>query len=179
MASTLISVPEMRSHVESDLDDKALERLVDAADAEVIRAAGPHDGEQTVTLLHQTGSLVWLPRPATSIKLLKEAQDEQAIVTVAELLPHTYMFTVGGRAIRRINGYWLPIVQVTYTPVPDNSRRVQALIDLVKLEVQYSGLSSEGVGTYRGQGGPAWWNSEKQRILRGLRQNYAGAGLLA
>ena len=130
MASTLITVGQLREHIETDLSYKALERLVDSADAEIIRAYGPHDGERTVTLylvLHQSPYLLTLPSPAANVSLITEGSDD----TVVE--EKDYIVEYNGRVLLKSKFRWLPPVDVTYTPVADNPRRIAVLIDLVKL----------------------------------------------
>ena len=75
MASALISGDDIREHVEADLSDSALERLVDAADGDILRTHGPHDGERAVTLRSTTPSqYLWLPRPAASLGFVLSGQ---------------------------------------------------------------------------------------------------------
>ena len=174
MAPTLITVGQLREHVETDLSDEALERLIDNADVEIIRAYGPHDGERTVTLylvLHQSPYLLTLPSPAANVSLITEGADD----TVVE--EEDYIVEYNGRVLLKSKFRWLPPVDVTYTPVADNPRRIAVLIDLVKLELEYRGLNTERVGSYS----VAYLDhgKERQNILARLRQNYAGAGLLA
>ena len=173
MASTLITVGQLREHVETDLSDEALTRLLESADAEIIRAFGPHDGERTVTLypvLRQSPYLLTLPSPAANVSLITEGADD----TVVE--EEDYIVEYNGRVLLKSKSRWLPPVDVTYTPVADNPRRIAVLIDLVKLEIQYRGLNTERVGSYSVT--YMDHDKERQRILTRLRQNYAGAGLL-
>ena len=93
-----------------------------------------------------------------------------------------YSLEHGGRTIFRTDAPFMTNVQITYTPVADNPRRIMALIDLVKLEVQFSGLASERVGSYQRNSALSDGNTmlvERNRILSRLRQNYAGAGLFS
>ncbi len=176
MASTLITVGQLMEHVETDLSDDALERLVDSADAEIIRAYGPHDGEQSA-LVAGRGYRIWLPRPADSISEIVEWGGWETPGDADTVSADKYALEHGGRTIFRTDAPFMTNVQITYTPIADNPRRTQALIDLVKLEIQYRGLNTERVGsysvTYMDHG------KERQNILARLRQNYAGAGLLA
>ena len=174
MASTLITVGQLMEHIETDLSDEALTRLLESADAEIIRAFGPHDGERTVTLypvLHQSPYLLTLPSPAAGVSLITEGTDDTVVDSDG------YTVEYNGRAILKNNSRWLPPVDVSYTPVADNPRRIAVLIDLVKLELEYRGLNTERVGSYS----VAYLDhgKERQNILARLRQNYAGAGLLA
>ena len=145
MASTLITVGQLREHVETDLSDEALTRLLESADAEIIRAYGPHDGERTITLylvLHQSPYLLTIPSPAANVSLITEGADD----TVVE--EEDYIVEYNGRVLLKSKFRWLPPVDVTYTPVADNPRRIVVLIDLVKLELEYRGLNTERVGSY-------------------------------
>ncbi len=174
MASTLITVGQMREHVETSLSDEALTRLLESADAEIIRAYGPHDGERTVTLylvLRQSPYLLALPSPAASVSLITEGADDTVVDS------DDYTVEYNGRILLKSKSRWLPPVDVTYTPVADNPRRIAVLIDLVKVEVQFSELASERVGSYQSR--TRAYGNERQQILERLRQNYAGAGLLA
>ena len=44
MASTLMPTAQIRSIVQSDLDDAAFDAIVDMADSEIVAVAGTHDG---------------------------------------------------------------------------------------------------------------------------------------
>ena len=180
MASTLITVGQLMEHVETDLSDEALTRLLESADAEIIRAFGPHDGEQSA-LVAGRGYRIWLPRPADSISEIVEWGGWETPGDADPVSADKYHLEHGGRTIWRTDTPFMTNVQVTYTPVADNPRRIAVLIDLVKLEVQFSGLASERVGSYQSNSALSDGNTmlvERNRILSRLRQNYAGAGLL-
>ena len=175
MASTLITVGQLMEHVETDLSDSALERLIDSADAEIIRAYGPHDGEQSA-LVAGRGYRIWLPRPAESITEIVEWAGGETLADADTVSADKYSLEHGGRTIFRTDAPFMPNVQITYTPIADNPRRIAVLIDLVKVELEYRGLNTERVGSYS----VAYLDhaKERQRILTRLRQNSAGAGLL-
>ena len=176
MASTLITVGQLRQHVETDLSDEALTRLLKSADAEIVRAYGPHDGEQSV-LVAGRGYRIWLPRPAESITEIVEWAGWETLADADTVSADKYSLEHGGRTIFRADAPFMTNVQITYTPIADNPRRIAVLIDLVKLEIQYRGLNTERVGSYSVT--YMDHDKERQRILTRLRQNYAGAGLLA
>ena len=176
MASTLITAGQLRGHIETDLSGDALERLIDSADAEIVRAYGPHDGEQSV-LVAGRGYRIWLPRPADSISEIVEWAGGETLADADTVSADKYALEHGGRTIFRTDAPFMTNVQITYTPIADNPRRTMALIDLVKLEIQYRGLNTERVGSYSVT--YMDHDKERQRILTRLRQNYAGAGLLA
>ena len=175
MASTLITVGQLMEHVETDLSESALERLIDSADAEIIRAFGPHDGEQSA-LVAGRGYRIWLPRPADSISEIVEWGGWETPGDADPVSADKYHLEHGGRTIWRTDAPFMTNVQITYTPIADNPRRIMALIDLVKVELEYSSLESEQVGSY--QVATRERAAERSAILESLRQNYGGAGLL-
>ena len=63
-----------------------------------------------------------------------------------------YYLSDGGRSVslnqNSIEWFRDPVVRVTFTPVSENAERAQALIDLVRLETQDTGLESERDDTY-------------------------------
>ena len=175
MASSLIATEAVERLVQSGLADLDLEVLIDAADAEIVRLYGPHDGSRTIQLKP--------PYPLADIYLSSPAETVAAIThqnpgeTATAVDADDYRLEHGGRTISRVKGYWKRLVNITYTPIADNARRAQVLVDLVKLEAQYSGLGTQRVGDYSES--PLDRTRERERILAGLRQRYAGAGMLA
>ena len=200
MASSLIATEEIEEHVQSGLALNTLERVVESCDADIIRYAGPHDGEQTVVI--QTDpymNRVTLPRPAESIGAVKEwgiwesepvDSDEDDDVDDSLVPELNYVLENGGRTLLRIGGvlirtsnpvdtrgvYWRRNVKVTFTPFPENDRRRMVLINLVKHELMYSGASRERVGSYETY---PLKESDRMAILSRLRQSYGGGGLFA
>ena len=89
MASDLLTVAEVKEHVETGLSDTALGRLIDAQDSYIRRMVGPHDpattmvyetdrnlDEVTIGAIREraTATLqrIWLPRPAASISTVED-----------------------------------------------------------------------------------------------------------
>jgi len=173
MASDLIAVADLEVIVQSGLPDARLEDYIDAADADIVRYFGPHDGERVYAAVVERGSrAVYLPKPAATISEVKEHLDSVAPASATEVTD--YELRHGGRAIRKRAGYWLPNVVVTYTPQADNARRRQVLVDLVKFELARDGLTSSQVGSMRTTNAN---EGDRNRILGRLRQNYLGGGL--
>ena len=160
MASDLLTVAESRSTWTTGLSDTALGRLIDAQDSYIRRMVGPHD--PATTMVYETDrnldgdrdrgrQRIWLPRPAakychcsqTAIYLIRSG----AVRDGSE-----YYLSDGGRSVS-LNGqffreWFRPVVRVTFTPVSENAERAQALIDLVRLETQDTGLESEKDDTF-------------------------------
>ena len=61
---------------------------------------------------------------------------------------------------------WGERVELTYTPVDTDPQRRMAIIRLVQLGLQYSGLQSESVGPYSAQS--LDYSKEREAILKQL-----------
>ena len=153
MASDLLTVAEVKEHVETGLSDIALGRLIDAQDAYIRRMVGPHD--PATTMAYERDILpgmrrFWLPRIASSVDTVEDRYLFESAWTVRE--ETTYYLSGGGRSVSLNHWGWdVPfreVVRVTFTPVPENAERTQALIDLVRLEAQDTGLQSETDDTF-------------------------------
>ena len=154
MASVLLTVDEVKEHVTTGLSDAALGRLIDSQDAYIRQMVGQHDPATTMVYeedreLHF--QRIWLPRPAVSIAMIEGRRLRDTVWTVWDA--STYYMSDEGRSVRVISGWdWTygfqRRVRVTYTPVSENAERAQALIDLVRLEAQDTGLASESDDTY-------------------------------
>lgn len=177
MASTLLDTDAVRELVESGLDNAALEVYIDAADEDIINHAGPHGTDvvysRTASIRHTNRLVVHLPRPAVSITSIT--------IDNAPVTDDSYTLTSGGRTIEFHQGaywYWSGVVNpstylyppidvvVTYTAVSDTGRRKRALVDLVKLGLQFDGLQSERVGSYSRMS--SRYGTERNRILTAL-----------
>jgi hypothetical protein len=152
--TALVSVADVRTHVETDLTDTALQRLIDDADALIVREHGAH-GELTVTIPGLNERFIFLERPIT------EASDISSIVEswsflagpLSRTLDETDFFVwYGGRGLERLQTGthpawgWAERVAITYTPTSDDARRIRVTIDLVRLAAQYEALRGETVG---------------------------------
>lgn len=164
----LLTADQIREHADTDLGDDALDRIIAAEEAEIVREHGP-SGTTNATG-HYTP-----PSAATTIVLDRKASSIVSIVertgTDADTIDAAaYRLEGDGRTVRRLpdsidgNSYWAERVDVTYTPVADDDRRTMALVDLVKLRLAFT-------GNLRVQAGDAAvtaadYARERARILR-------------
>ena len=167
MASTLLTLAEVREHLETDLSDEALERLVDAADYDIIAVAGPHDGARTVELNGNSCELL-MPWPVFSIASVEESYHFSDYETVSA---DDYSLAYNGRVLIHKTG-WKPRVKVEYTPQATNAKRVTALLQLVALLIEYSPFSNQSDGVYSQS--RLTYASERNRMLNSVRQQYGG-----
>lgn len=146
-----LSVAEARAQIETDVNDTALQALIDDAEAEIETRVGAISSQVDV-IIEEKANLLFLTRR------LDEAGDITSIVeengSASTTLVASDYKVRGSRSIERLSTgtnparYWAPIVTVTYAPHDDTVRRKQIAIDLVKLAIVYNGLSSERVGDY-------------------------------
>lgn len=171
--AALVNPAQAREHIETDLIDSALQRLIDDADALIVERFGPHAGQTTDILFRdmQTDDLLFLNRPLTGapVSVTEWINDFSSIV----LDPTDYRILYGGRALQRlINGVtarttWGARVVVVYNPVDEAAKRTRVELDLVRLAAQYNGLMREQIGDYMSISKDEY-QGERERILDAL-----------
>lgn len=144
---TLLTVTQLRGHVESDLDDTALQRLLDSEDAEIVRLFGP---VSSATELHAGGADVVqlvLDRQIASITSVTEVVDGTSTTLSADDYRQWW-----GQSLERLDdgtnprSSWGERVTVVYVPNDATAQRTAVLIQLVQLALRYTGLRQESVG---------------------------------
>jgi hypothetical protein len=173
--AALLTVAQMRGHVETDLADEALQRLIDDADEEIIDFAGEFDEQEDCTRNAELSTVLFLSRRAGTVStVVEQVGDDETTLAVDD-----YRLRNGGTQIERLGTgtnprtTWGEIVTVTYVPVDRTVRRTRVEIDLVKLAVQYNALTSEGVGDYSSTAKE--YEDERARILARLAEGLAFA----
>ena len=162
--TALLTVTQLREHVETDLADTALQRLLDSEDAEIVRRCGAL--ASVTETIKGGGELLFLARPAASITTVTE-EVYHASTTLATDDWELWW----SQALRRDDdgtnprATWGDEVTVTYVPVSDAAQRALALIDLVKLALAYSGLQQQAVGQADFSATGLDYRRERERIL--------------
>ena len=175
MGSTLLTLAEVREHVETGLSDDALDRLISAADAEIISYAGAHDdGEEIVGRINTNGVRGFMPRVAASVSQVEDRTGDSTWVVRST---DTYELTHGGRIIESLKSRFHHEIRATFLPVSTEGQRRLALIQLVKLDTQFNALSSENDATYATAS--VNYASERSRILSRLGMKSPGGGIVA
>lgn len=170
--AALITPAQAREHIETDLLDPGLQRLIDDADALIVERFGAHSPAVTATIFRdvQTDDLVFLPRPMSAAPTSVTEWVNDISSTVLD--PTDYRVLYGGRAIQRlasgVNGRstWAARVIVVYNPIDEVARRTRVEIDLVRAATQYVSLDREVVGDYLAIH-PNYLD-EREQILSGL-----------
>lgn len=149
MAASLITPAILREHVETDLSDDALQRIIDAEEAEIIRRFG-ENATQVEEFAVGGLPLLFLSRPVASItSVVERVSDDDTTLTTNDY-HHD-----GRNVLRRIYtdadnpaNTWGGRVTVTYVPRDMNAQRIKVLIDVCRLNLQYTGLEREAAGDY-------------------------------
>lgn len=164
----LLTVAELRQHLETDLSDQALQRLLDDADAEVVRRYGPHPPGPAVETHVGGNKYVFLRQRAAAIQSVTETV--RNVTTV--LSSDDYRVLGGGRYLERLTSgpnprvYWGDFVTVTFEPYDDRPQRRRVIIDLVRLALEYNALESVDVGDYSASS--LDYQRERRRLLAEL-----------
>ncbi len=166
----LLTVAELREHVESALPDTALERLLAGCELAIAQWAGPlsfdEDGHvvEVVDVARAPGRALLRLRqaPATVFSVLDIHGGVES-----ELEPSAYR--VEERYLRRLgDGVWGEWTRVTHAPVDDSAVRRTVLIQLVQLELNVQpGMASQGVGPWSESYGK--YLRQRNELLRAIR----------
>lgn len=170
-ASSQINIVTIREHVETGITDDALQVLLDDAQAQVEGRFGT-DEDITIRLVGGT-PMLRLHRPALAITSINESsQDRTPLYTLTNI---DYDLIHAGRTLIRLTGgywgefSWAPVVDVVYTPKPEQALRDRVVVDLVKLAVQYNALEQESIGSITGyQSRSLDYLRERERLLAGV-----------
>lgn len=155
----LITKAELREHVETPLADAALDRLIDAKQAELDAWAGvftPATTSPSAPIANVTESIYG---PGTSILPLRQVPDPAHIASVTvyyssldpgRALDATEYYVRGsGLAPALPGGYWPWKTVVVYRPLDSLALRKMALIDLCALDLERKrGIASESIGDW-------------------------------
>lgn len=167
----LITVAQLREHVETDLGNDALQRIIDDADAVIVERFGAHTGN-VVETRSGGGRLLFLDRPASAVVSITERLGMPYDETTTALVANDYRLWYGGRAIERLASgdnprtNWGDRVVVTSTPAAETARRTRVEIDLCKVAIQFDGTESMTVGDHS-QTNPEY-DVARERVLDDL-----------
>jgi len=148
---TLLTVSELREHVQTSLVDDALERLLDDAEASIVKHAG--DLADVTEFVDGGGPTLVLRRRADSITSVVES------FGVGDVTLATNDWRArGAYVLERLRtgtnprSSWRGPVQVVYEPEDDTATRKIVQLDLIKLEIANNpGLAAETVGSWTQQ----------------------------
>lgn len=164
----LLTLDEYRGLSESALSDESLQLLLDAAEAEITRAAGPVG--VTTDFITAGGHLVVTSRRIASVTSITETSHSTP-TDVTTLAGDDYLLWPGGYVIERQPGgtnsrfRWFGRVAVTYVAADDVDLRKVVQSELVDLMITSApGVTSEQVGAWsRTLASNSVWNASEER----------------
>lgn len=175
MASTLITTTDMAEHIETELTDTELERLIDSADSAIRDVYGDHGtGQRTIYVDNLNRSkMIFVPYPpASSVGEVSHYRATETASQAVTVPASEYETRNGGTIIVRPAKRFSERVRIRYTPVDHTSERLHILIDLVRLSSVYSAVSEEESGAGRSGGSTTTYldyKKEWDRILYRMR----------
>lgn len=169
MTATLLTVGELREHLETDLSDEALQRILNAEEAEIVRRHGP-TATQSETL-QGNETYLFLSRTASSITSVIETESDN--LTQTTLASNDYRLLPAGKIERLVTGtnprsFWSHLVTVNYVPENQADQRRLVLMQLAMLTAKYNAMKSESVGGGDYSGTSLDYTVERERLLRSL-----------
>ena len=183
MTTALITPDILREHFETDLEDDALQRIIDDADQAIIDRFGEHGDAGTFSIddplveLHPGGGRHIFPhRKVDSVEAVTEFWGGPGAETETELATDDWRLEHAGRSLLRLatgtnpRAWWGRVV-LDYFPVSDAARRTRVNIDLCKLALTYGGyLKTERAGDYQAASAmtPDAYQAERERLLSEL-----------
>jgi len=166
--ATLLTTTQLQEHLQSDLSDDALQRLLDSEESEIIRRYGAHAAANA--MLAGGGDRLVLPRQTASITtVIETVSDEDTTLSAND---HRLWHDA---VLERLDtgdnprDEWGDRVTVTYVPEDRAAQRKLALVQLCKLAAAYEGLASEGVGGSDYSMTALDYRRERERLLAALR----------
>jgi len=141
----LLTVEQLREHIKTTLPDDAVQRLLDANEAEIVERYGSSSTAATYVFYPYNLSLIALPRTAATVtSVLEDRGGTEATLPIAN-----YRLTQGGRTLERrstaTDAYtaWGDRVVVTYSIADEIAKRRRVLVRITQYDVE----NRPGVGS--------------------------------
>jgi hypothetical protein len=145
-----VDLTTLKTFVETDLADPALQLILDAAEEDLTKAVGPEGGMIEDRAMWGQADF-WTERPIGSITSITETDDAGTVVT---LVAADYRLHPGKMRVTRLatgtnpNTGWTGRVTLSYQPA-DLAARNRAIVQLVELDLAFRpGLRSENIGDH-------------------------------
>ena len=164
----ILTLAQVREHIETDLGDDPLTRLIDDADQEIIDRLGVLASQSET--LDGGDALLHLRRKALSIT----SAVERILETDYTLASNDFELLPDGFRVQRKQGtnypytIWRGLTTIVYVPADETASRKRLLVDLVKLAVAFQGVAGSGIGDARIQH-VSDYQGERNRLFDSLR----------
>ena len=169
--ASLITPTILKTHVETDLDDEALQRIIDAEEMEIIQRFGAHTAQTQDFETEQLTNVIYPTRKVGTVSSIIERVGD----IDTSLDPDDYEVQSSGKRIDRLSTgtnpsrRWGDLVRLAYVPEAEAAKRIMVLIDLCKLSLGYGAVDSENIGDYSAS--MPDYEEEREKILNRLIVN--------
>jgi len=166
----LLTVDELREHVETAMPDTALERILASCELAIAQWAGPLSFDEDDQVVDVTESV---SAPGRTLLLVRQAPTAITSVTGIhggiESGVDPSDVRIEGRYLRRLAmALWGERTTVTYTPTDDSAVRRTVLVQLVQLELNVQpGMAAQGAGPWSETYGK--YLRQRNELLRVIR----------
>lgn len=150
----ILSVPEVKKFVETDLDSDAILLLIEDAEDEIIERHGELTTQTDVINNANLSTCLFLSRIAVTITSVTEELISGGDVDSLLLASSDYRLRENGRQIDRLSdgvnsrSVWGDTVNIVFVPKDDKIRRKRVTVDLVRLAINYNAAKSERSGDF-------------------------------
>jgi hypothetical protein len=150
-------IDRVKERFKPELGDPELQELIAEADAEIVRryglAAGDESGDESITVTFAGGSSSLFPaRPISNAQDVEVVEIDGDIEI--ELDPSDYRLWHNGRRVERLGTgpnartRWASLVEITYVPSNNTLQRDEVILKLVKLSLDYEGVTRDSIDGY-------------------------------
>lgn len=165
-----LTLADVRGRVETDLDDVALQRILDAAVEDINRRHG-EAASATETFRAWGAPEISLGRRASAITEVNEIRSRHD--SSVTLSANDFRRSGDYRLVRLTNGdnpapCWGFEVEVKYVPEVDPALRDRVALDVIQVDVEFRALESEGVGDW--DGSYADYQERREAVLAQVRE---------
>ncbi len=165
-----LSVAELRSLVNTGLNDSSLQLIIDREELEITRRLGAaSDGSTTSIVETKPGGCAnhYTRRPIASVSQVREQlalgqsfttlltteyqvwKDEGRLERLPTALSGIPTWSMGG-------SLWGALIEVTYIPVDDRERRKLAIVEFCRIALERTAMKSESVAGEYSYQAPEW-----------------------
>ena len=164
-----LTLDDIRKRIETDLDSKGLQRILDANAQAVERSAGKLK-EQVETFRAFGKQEIATSRRIVSVSSVDESL--RLTSTPVTLSSDDYLIAGPYSVVRLSSGSnpgtcWGHLVKVTYVPEVDEELRDEVTLQLVQIDVNASAFDSEKEGDWSGSGDRL---KKRRELLKTLRE---------
>lgn len=161
------------------LGDDALQRIIDANEAYLVRNLGPHSRVGSPVVEVHRGGTPSL-QPAQIVGAVSSVEVTSDGRTWSLLAADDYLLLDDGRTLARLTGgtnsasLWGPLVRLTYVPLHNLEERILGLLEMVGMDVaagvQQGGIVSRTMGSWSESygSGEGSRDAAKAKVLRRL-----------